>query len=461
MTLALDRLVTDVRPSVAEAVDVLHVAAHLESRGITDQLAIERYGSTDVFALAETVRTRVAGGSAAGHGVPHPGAVPLPERRAASRSEVDWGASSVGHGPIYLLPALSMPALLSLVGTSHVVLALVLGGSVGWVWAVVTSWLAYTTWGVAGRESGNRQLQQLTLVGVVVGTGAAAVVVRGLQLPVVVGIVVATVVAVQLGSTVLFFLRRRILLVALLTVPAAVGAGWLLRPDVVSASAVLAVLALMAAGAVAAGCAALLRPGKPVPLNRSRVDDARLGWVCLYAITSVAFLLLPQAVLLARTPTTVVALAGLFLAMGVVEWRGAALSARLRRLLATEHRVVRFRTLALRRVLREGVVCALVCAACSVLTVWVMGRLGVLDRPALHLATLAVPLAVLYLLALVVANTSAHAWLAAAFGLGMAVEIAVPLLLGTPVLTGLGIATGLVLAVLLVALLTRPLACYR
>lgn len=465
-TLALDRLVTDVRPVVAQAVDVLHVAAILESRGVTDELAREHYGAQDVFDLAALVRGRVAGGrSATARGrvrLPHPGAVELPVRRHSTAAGLSRGGSSVGHGAIYLLPALSMPALLALVGTRYVVLALIVGGALGWVWAVVSTWCAYFVWGQAGREAAARLQGRLTLAGVTVGIGTAAVMVRGGLVPPRVGVVIAAVVTAQLGTTLLFFLRRRAVLTAIFLVPAAVGGVWLARPGTVGAPVVLAVFLAAGATAVLVGCAGLLsRPPASDDQRRKPVPGAQAAWVTGYAVAAATFLLLPQALLLARQPVALVALAGLFLAMGVVEWRGARLSDRLRQLLAREHRVGRFRRRTATQALGEALLCAVACAATSGLVLAAMARFDVLTRAAVGLAVVAVPLAAVYLLAMVLANTGAYAWLATFFALGAALEVAGPVLYGTTVVGAFGAAACTVLVALLAGVITRPLHLYR
>jgi hypothetical protein len=48
-------LVDQVRGQVRLPVDALEVTAVLESLGITDQVAVQRYGAPDVFVLAEDV----------------------------------------------------------------------------------------------------------------------------------------------------------------------------------------------------------------------------------------------------------------------------------------------------------------------------------------------------------------------------------------------------------------------
>ncbi len=54
----VDELTWATVPTAAHAVDELHVAAMLESAGVTDAVAREIYGHRDVFALAEAVYRR-------------------------------------------------------------------------------------------------------------------------------------------------------------------------------------------------------------------------------------------------------------------------------------------------------------------------------------------------------------------------------------------------------------------
>ena len=82
----------------------------------------------------------------------------------------------------------------------------------------------------------------------------------------VVGLVAAAITTAQLGTTLLFFLRRRVLLTVIFLVPAAVGAVWLARPDLVRASTVLAVFVLAGVTAVLIGSAGLLTAAVMSPL---------------------------------------------------------------------------------------------------------------------------------------------------------------------------------------------------
>jgi HD-GYP domain-containing protein (c-di-GMP phosphodiesterase class II) len=55
----LEQLMADVAHQVQQPVDAFEIAAQLESRGVNDEVARGRYVAADVFALAETVLTRL------------------------------------------------------------------------------------------------------------------------------------------------------------------------------------------------------------------------------------------------------------------------------------------------------------------------------------------------------------------------------------------------------------------
>lgn len=462
----VDALTDRMRPVVTDAVDVLHVAAALESSGVTDDLARSQYGHDDVFALAGTLRERTQGApsTAPADGgpaprPPHPGTRPLvPLRRPRRRwSRPGTEISHVGHGVIYLLPALSIPALLELVGPRHAVTALVVGGAVGWAWAVVATWWAYAVLGGTGEDAAQASLRRSTLAGVLVGLAAALTLVALGGTPPVVGVVAATVTAAQLGTTLMFFQRRRRLLVAVLAAPALAGLAHLLAPEVVPALpvllvVVLATLALLVVGRAGRGPAAGGLPVRP----RAALP------VLWYAVASVAFLLLPQAAFLGRGGGLPLALAGLFLVMGLVEWRSWVLSHRLRRLLRQSTSITGFRSRTAGLALLEVLACALAAALAAALVLWLLGRAGLAAGPVLLVAASTVPLAAAYLLALVLANTGAYTWLAASFSVGALTELLLPALdLVRSTAGSLLVASGVLLVALLVGLLRRPVQRFR
>ncbi|MFK5633669.1 hypothetical protein [Ornithinimicrobium sp. LYQ103] len=460
MTAAVEALGTRLGPVVTESVDVLHVAAVLESSGITDDLARDRYGHEDVFALATTLRARASDGSTTERPTtPHPGTIPAaaPLRRERPRSAS--GVSSLGHGVIYLLPALSMPALLTLVGTRHALLALVVGAALGWLWAVVMTWRAYgvlsaTASSEQGQEHAAADLRRSVLLGVVAGTLAGLLLVVVGRTPVVVGVVAASVTAAQLGTTLLFFLRRRRALVVVLVVQGTVGLSNLVAPAVVPAWVVLATFVLSIASLLVIGG---VGRGPAAPA----VALVGLTPVLGYAVASVTFLLLPQAHFLRLGGGLPLALAGLFLTMGFVEWRAGLLSRRLRDELSCSDTPARFRLRASGPVLAEVLACAAVTALGAAAMLLVLQRAGLLSAGVRTVALTTVLLAPAYLLAIVLANTGAYAWLASCFAAGALVETLLSVLARAPMTSAFVTATSLLLLALGAGLLTRPVQHFR
>src|SRR5690606_14969559 len=116
------------RSVAARAVDVLQIAAALESSGITDRVARVQYGYADVFELAQAVRDRTG--------------VVLQASRPAVRRPWLEQLRDIGHGALYLLPVVLFPAAFAAVGSSRLILAVVLVGALGWVWSGVVAWMA-------------------------------------------------------------------------------------------------------------------------------------------------------------------------------------------------------------------------------------------------------------------------------------------------------------------------------
>ncbi|KAB7744794.1 hypothetical protein GA707_09480 [Nostocoides sp. F2B08] len=452
----VDELLDRMAPTLASSVDTLHVAAVLESSGITDDLARDRYGHPDVFALARTLRAPYSEHDA---GAVHPGLLPAPAptRRSDGVADEDdaGGASSVGHGVIYLLPALCMPALLDLVGVTHAALSLVVGAAVGWLWAVLATWRAYGVMSDAGRTAAEDHLRRSVLV----GAGAGAVAGATLALagaPPVVGVVTASVTLAQLGTTLLFFLRRRAELLLVLVVQGTLGLANLVDPLAVPSTWVLGAFTVAALVLFLAG-GALRRHHVTAPLLLA----PGLGPVLWYGMASVAFLLIPQAGLLRAGDGSPLALAGLFLTMGLVEWRGGSLSARLRRELATLHSPAEFRR---RRALlthREAFACAAVAALAGAGVLLLLHDADLLTTTGVLVAAATVPLAAAYLVCLVLANSGAQVWLAAAFTGGVVVEsTAWGAMRASPALAFV-IAAGLLFVAVTVGLLRRPVDRFR
>ncbi len=143
----------------------LEVAVVLESQGINDRVASERYGAPDVFALAEVAYARSGG------------AVGMPSRQAAmaggdpcpGRSR--WFAL---RGFLYAVPA--VVALTLLPAGDPVESALLLGGLVlSWAWGYGMTFVAWAYIGNLDVPAAHRFLRRSVLVGLLVATVVAVV----------------------------------------------------------------------------------------------------------------------------------------------------------------------------------------------------------------------------------------------------------------------------------------------
>ncbi len=91
----LDRLAEEVQSVCQQPIDVLQVAALLETAGITDGGAMQRYGHLSVFDLAESVALRIATQGVASR----PAVLHLPEPESRWQAALDYL-----RGPLTLLP---------------------------------------------------------------------------------------------------------------------------------------------------------------------------------------------------------------------------------------------------------------------------------------------------------------------------------------------------------------------
>src|SRR5690606_4570668 len=205
------------RSLAARAVDVLQIAAALESSGITDRVARVQYGYADVFELAQAVRDR-------------PGVVLQASRPAVRRPWLEQ-LRDIGHGALYLLPVVLFPAAFAAVGSSRLILAVVLVGALGWVWSGVVAWMAYRL--VSDRRPGAAadlwRWASLGSLPVAAAVAAVTADVTGIgHATTSVTVLALAQMAYQLAAAVLMFYRREGLLLAVM-LPAVTGAaGYLL-----------------------------------------------------------------------------------------------------------------------------------------------------------------------------------------------------------------------------------------
>jgi hypothetical protein len=200
-----------------------------------------------------------------------------------------------------------------------------------------------------------------------------------------------------------------------------------------------------------------VRPSPAAPLLRA----PGLLPVLAYAVASVAFLLTPQVGFLRAGGGTALTLAGLFLTMGFVEWRGGALSARLRAELARTDGPAQFHRRTAGLTLAEGAGCLLVTGAGTGAVVLGLRAMGMFSPAVLAVAVATTTLAAAYLISLVLANTGAYTWLASSFAGGTVVGVTLRGAPGTSEGIAFAVASGVLLVALLVGLLGRPVNRFR
>ena len=359
---SLDALQDRVGPVIAQTVDALQVAALLEADGITDAIAREVYGVSDVFRLATRVRRRCLPGPDA-----RPGAGP-DGRRTIVRGD-DQGPRLLAHGPLYLLPVVLFPPVLALLGSRPLVLGLVVGAGLAWVWAGTATWLAYRLLGQRQDTSARHVLQLFALAGLplaaVVGYLVAGATGGGLGLTA----VACGQMAYQMGATLLMFHHREKLLLVAMLPAAVVGVTYL----VLTPSPQLAVLAVLAG----TGCVgtvlglSLAGPGaaRPRTAARTLARATRAAWgpvreapgqvalVTLHTGLSAAYLLHAQARYMQGSLAVSVGLLPLIAAMGLVELLAFRFRRRAHALLSTVRYPTEFATRVVRIVVVDLVSC--------------------------------------------------------------------------------------------------------
>ncbi|MFJ8958922.1 hypothetical protein ACIRG5_05990 [Lentzea sp. NPDC102401] len=294
----LDELVTRVAGLLPDPVDGLQVAALLESQGVTDQVAVDRYARTDVFALAQEVFERLPrAGATAGQNTP----------------AGTWLHAT--RGPLYLAPTTVFPAVAAVLGGPAAVRAMVVATAVTWVWGAGASVVAHQ----------------------LVGSGAAATAVRSLRLFGVAGVVIAVSVTsaalgwssaafvlalagLQLAIGVLLFHGREVLLSGAVLPAGAGGVLHLVSGATVPALALGGVTVLLAVGAAwHSGRDARDFDGVRLPPVSTLLRAALPSSV--YAALCATLLLYVDSRYVLGALDLAVAAAPLVLGMGVVEWR--------------------------------------------------------------------------------------------------------------------------------------------
>ncbi|GGU41163.1 hypothetical protein [Lentzea flava] len=294
----IDELVDRVAGLLPDPVDELQVAALLESQGITDQVAVDRYGRTDVFALGQEVFER------------------LPRGSVAVQDDAPTGTwLHAVRGPLYLLPTTAFPAVAAVLGGPAAVRAMVVATVVSWVWGSGASAVAHRLLGGGAAATATRSLRWLGAAGTAVATTTATVALGWRS-----ALFVLALSGLQFAIGVLLFHRREKLL-AVAVLPA--GAGGVIHLVSGATAAVLVLggttVLLAVVGAWRAGRGTRDAGGVRLPRARTLLGAAvpSSGYAALCA----TLLLHTDSRYALSALDLAVAAAPLVLGMGVVEWR--------------------------------------------------------------------------------------------------------------------------------------------
>jgi hypothetical protein len=249
---AYAKLADRMRPVCREAVDVMEVAAVLESDGVTDALAQSRYGSPDVFHLAERLCADIPRD-------PSP-SVPV---------DGPWRSRGLEHllrGALFGLPALCFLAVSGVATGRAAGLLMVVSVLLSWAVGQALAYLGHVRLGWAEQAGAARVLRGGLLAGTAGVLAVIGVLAVALDVPLpVVGIAAAQVVYL-LAATVALVLKAELLLLAALAPGVLAAVTGLLIGDgaVRSAPVVLgAVVTVLACAALAWWVTRGVRPGVP------------------------------------------------------------------------------------------------------------------------------------------------------------------------------------------------------
>ncbi|HEX2807156.1 MAG TPA: hypothetical protein VHN80_13410 [Kineosporiaceae bacterium] len=407
------RLAGTLTPTLAAAVDELHLAAVLESRGLTDQIARDEYGCDDVFSLAVDVADHLPSrpdGDAR--------TIPRPPRHPALRSLV--------HGPLYIMPSAVYPAVWVAIGGVATLHGMLLATALSWVWGMGTSAVAYQLLGQGRARSAARSLRMLSLAGLSVAlVGATTLALIGTGGPGMVAFVMALV-AFQLISGVLVFYGKEWWL-GLMMLPA-FGAGVLNLAHSTSDALVRPTL-IAAAGSVAlilgGAWIASTRSEPPDPTSTGTYSRTLVGAApsISYAVLCAVFLLFTDSRYLSSHFDLAIAAAPLILGMGAVEWRAHRFTEAVDDLLCHSGEAGQFRLGAWRLLLHELSICLLVLGALGVALLGLLLRFGWLTLSGAMLVDAHILLGGAFFLGFVLARHQRFPWLLGILATVVAVNV--------------------------------------
>jgi hypothetical protein len=410
----VDDLVARTRLRTDQAVDALQVAALLEADGVNDRAARVEYGYTDVFALADDVFRRLGGS--------------VPRLRSTRNENPEPGRwlRDLSHGLLYLLPSALFPAVLAVVQPHPFVVALIVAGLLGWVWAGGATWLAYQWLNVHDPKGAGRVLVWTSLAGVLVAAGVGAGITVATHSGATAAVLVPAVMTYQMAATVLLFYRRELWVTALMVPSAVAGVfyvvigppalRWALG-TITFCVALAFVLSLVEAG----------RAGRRAEAKRAhgvlRGRSATFLTVLAYNLLTALFLLHAQMPYLLTHLDIVVAGAPLIVAMGVVEWRARRFGERSRWLLSQVRYPRQFSRRIWLMLAGNATACSAAVALLAAPLLLVLWRFDKLTPAGVAMAAAQVALAGAYFLAFVLAGHHRYGWLSVALGTSVAAHV--------------------------------------
>jgi hypothetical protein len=417
---SFEQLSRKMAPDVVNAVDELHVAALLESRGVTDSVAWQTYGHRDVFLLAEELyRRRPVGGDKTASDAP-----PVANRR----SKTLW---MLAHGPLYMLPSTVYPAVIIGLGSSAVFRVLAFTTALGWVWGMGVSATAYKLLGQGMERSAGRAIRWLSLLGIAIalicgtvfvatGTGGAGLV-----------LYVVAQVSFQLMSGMLIFYGKELRL-ALTMLPAFLAGLVLLISDYAQkfvlptlVTAGLCII-LLAVTALVTSMRVPAQPDSRLQVAFGRTFAGVSPSMCYAALCALYFLDTESRFL---TSGGELAIAGmpLILGMGALEWRAYRFTEKVQMLFSHVTSLADFRSTAWRLLLAELTNCLMIIGGLCIIFILIMLRFNLLTGQESQLADAYVLLGGVFFLGFVMARHRQFAWL---LGIMLPVVLADVLLVG-------------------------------
>ncbi|CAM4089742.1 hypothetical protein KIPE111705_40050 [Kibdelosporangium persicum] len=351
---AVDELADRVAPMIGRAVDELQIAAVLESQGFTDQVARERYGVKDVFALASVVFRHLPRDVEA-----------LPDAQRARRT-----FRVLSHGPLFLLPSLGYPAVYDWLGGLPMVRGLVFTTAIGWWWAMGMSLVAYRLLGHGLDHAAGRSLRLLGGIGLgVVAAGSLVIDTR-------LWVFCLAQMGFQVSSCVMVIYKREARL-ALLMLPACAGGLAHLVFDMMLVAlccGALSIVLVLVESWRSAGKAApdTRKPPRMPMLLRLTAPSVAYSALCA------AFLLNTDARFVLAELDLGLAVAPLVLGMGAVEWRAHRYSEQALDQLDHSRDVTAFRRCIQWLLIRELAHCLVIIGCIALLMLGVLAQFGLL-----------------------------------------------------------------------------------